>query len=367
MTHQDHRHTQRQLTNNKYNNEFIGEETVTPKPNGTTRLYFTNINGISSYNQYEHLKMTLDNMTNLQADIICFAEHNLAVDQPRTRYDLINTIRKHLPNSRIVTTTSAIKSTTAYKPGGCLQIIANTIHSRITTQGSDRFGRWTFVGLATRHKTMIYIVTTYKPCKNHNRSGPFTVYNQQWTMMRQEEIERPEPRQQFDEDFLKFIKSLQEKAHRLIIVGDFNETKKQSKLLRELRNMGLIDVVSSRHANIPPFRSCNKGNNIIDHAICSHPLMSSITASSYEPFMLNTTSDHRGIVIDFNTRSLLGRQELIVSPDKRGLNANNPIQVERFIDELQKYWKKFNITKRISDATKTALNTNVRDTVNSID
>ena len=127
-------------------------------------------------------------------------------------------IRRHLPNSRIATTTSAIKSPTAYKPGGCLQIVTNTIHSRITAQGSDKFGRWTFVGLATRHKTMIYIITIYKPCKNHARSGPFTVYNQQWTMMRNEDIERPEPRQQFNKDFLKFIKSLQEKAQVLMIL-----------------------------------------------------------------------------------------------------------------------------------------------------
>ena len=360
-------HTQRPLENNIYDNKFIGEETKAPKPNGTTRLYFININGISAYNRHEQLQQTLDNLNNLQADIICFAEHNLAVDQLRTRYDLINTIKRHLPNSRIVLATSDIQSPTAYKPGGCVQIITNTINSRITIQGSDRFGRWTYVGLATKHKTMIFIITTYKPCKNHARSRHSTVYNQQWTMMRNEDMEQPEPRKQFDEDFVKFIQSLQEKAHRMIIVGDFNETRNKSKLLRELQSMGLIDVISSRHANTPPFRSCNKGNNIIDHAICSHSLLSSITSSSYEPFLLNTTSDHRGIVVDFNTRSLLGKQELIVSPDKRGLNASNPIQVEKFIDELQKHWKKLNITSRVSEATQKAHNTDIRDIANNID
>ena len=79
-------------------------------------------------------------------------------------------------------------------------------------------------------------------------------------------------------------------------------------------------------------------------------------------------SDHRGIVIDFNTQQLLGQQEHIVSPNKRGLNANNPIQVERFLDELQHYWKKYNIATRISQATKQPPNvTSLRSTVNSID
>ena len=77
-------HTQRSLTNNTYDNDFLGEETTTPKPNGMPRLYFININGISSYNYYEQLKQTLDNMNQLQADILSFAELNLAVDQSRT-------------------------------------------------------------------------------------------------------------------------------------------------------------------------------------------------------------------------------------------------------------------------------------------
>ena len=124
----------------------------------------------------------------------------------------------------------------------------------------------------------------------------------------------------------------------------------------------------SRHYNTPPFRSCNKGNNVIDYALCSQSLLSSITSSAYEPFMLNTMSDHRGIVIDFNRHSLLGKKELIVSPERRGLNASNPIQVDKFIQELQRHWKTFNITKRISDATKNGhCKTTIRETVNGID
>ena len=151
-------------------------------------------------------------------------------------------------------------------------------------------------------------------------------------------------------------------------MGDFNETKKRSKLFQSLYNLGMVDMVFARHGDIPPFRSCNKGDNIIDFAFCSSSLLSCIQTSAYEPFKMNTMSDHRGIVIDFNTQQLLGQQEHIVSPNKRGLNANNPIQVERFLDELQHYWKKYNIATRISQATKQPPNvTSLRSTVNSID
>ena len=139
---------------------------------------------------------------------------------------------------------------------------------------------------------MIYIITVYKPCKNHQGAGPFTVYNQQWTMMRMEDIVKPEPLQQFDTDLTNFIASLQDKAHRVIVLGDFNETHQSSKVLDSLRNMGLVDTILSWHSNTPPFCSCNKGNNVIDFAIFSPSILSCIMSSSYEPFMLNTTSDH---------------------------------------------------------------------------
>ena len=307
-------------------------------------------------------------MTNIQADIICIAEHNLAVDQSKTRFDLTNTIKRHLPNSRIVLTTSEISFPTAYKPGGCLQIITNSTNGRVTTQGVDRLGRWTYVGLATKNKSIIFIITLYKPCKHNQNSGPLTVYKQQWTMLRQQNIERLDPRQQFDNDLINFIEQLQQKSNRIIVVGDFNETQQRSKLFQTLQRMGLKDMIFSRHDNVPNIRSCNKGCNVIDHALCSSCLISSIQASMYEPFMLHTLSDHRGIIIDFDTKQLVGRQELITSPDKRGINSNNPAQVEKFLHHLQRYWRKYDITDRIKKAPRTASNQQeLRAIVNHLD
>ena len=127
-------------------------------------------------------------------------------------------------------------------------------------------------------------------------------------------------------------------------------------------------MIFSRYTNTPQFRTCNKGKNVIDHALCSPTLIPCIRTSCYEPFMITTLSDHRGIVIDFDTRLLIGKQELITSPDRRGVNANNPVQVELFIQHLQKYWVKYNIAKRIEQATDEATDlTHLRSIVNSID
>ena len=83
--------------------------------------------------------------------------------------------------------------------------------------------------------------------------------------------------------------------------------------------------------------------------------------------MITTLSDHRGIVIDFDTQLPIGKQELITSSDRGGVNTNNPVQVEMFIQHLQKYWAKYNITKRIEQATDEATDlTHLRSIVNSI-
>ena len=279
-------------------------------------------------------------MSTLQADIISIAEHNLATDQSKTRHELFSVIKRHMPNSRALASTSNIQFPTRYKPGGCLQIVSSSIQGRISQQGSDRYGRWTYVGLATRSQSMIFIITVYKPCKSSHQTGSLTVYKQQWTMMREEQVDYPEPRKQFDDDLLDFLQQLQHHSHRLIIVGDFNETRTHSKLFQNLYSMGLRDMVQSRHTNIPKFRSCNKGLNVIDYALCSLSILPYIQISTYEPFMLNTISDHRGIVIDFDTKQMMGKPEKIISPDSRGINSTNPVQVEKFIERLQQLWKK---------------------------
>ena len=106
-------------------------------------------------------------------------------------------------------------------------------------QGSDELGRWTYVGLATKDKNMIFIITAYKPCQPSSKPGPLTVHSQQWSMLRAKNIEYPNPRQEFNKDFIAFVEELQSKSHRIIIVGDFNETRESSTLLQSLYHMGI--------------------------------------------------------------------------------------------------------------------------------
>ena len=72
-------------------------------------------------------------------------------------------------------------------------------------------------------------------------------------MLRTANIDNLDPRRQFDINFIQFLQNLLKKSHQLIVVGDFNETKNCSKLFQTMYNLGLKDMVFSRHNNIPKF------------------------------------------------------------------------------------------------------------------
>ena len=250
-----------------------------------------------------------------------------------------------------------------------MNIIAKSIHGRITQHGTDYLGRWSYVRLATKQQSMIYIITAYKPCKNSiNKAGPMTVFRQQWTLLRRQGCIDPKPREQFDTDLTSFLTSIQQQQHRIVLIGDFNERKEKSKLFQTLYNMGLRDMICDRHQQLPAFRTCLKGKNIIDYGMCSISLLPHISLSTYEPFYLGIQSDHRGIVIDFDNKGLFGPAEHLSTPTQRCIKSGNDQQQQQFLQHLTEYWKKFDIANRLKQATQIIDNQpKLRKMLNDID
>ena len=159
-----------------------------------------------------------------------------------------------------------------------------------------------------------------------------TVFRQQWTELRKQGQVNPNPRNQFDRDLLAFLHSIHQQGHRMILLGDFNETTEKSTLLQQLHRFGLYDMIHDRHHNLPMFRSCQKGRNTIDYAFCSMSILRTIIASAYEPFHLNSTSDHRGLIIDLNRHTLFGNQEPLKMAPHRGVTSSNHAQSTLFLE-----------------------------------
>ena len=126
-------------------------------------------------------------------------------------------------------------------------------------------------------------------------------------------------------------------------------------------------MIHDRHHNMPKFRSCTKGTNIIDYAYCSASIVRHITASTYKPFYLNVDSDHRGIVIDLHRQTLFGRRDPLAITPPRGVTSTNTTQTEAFLQQLTTRWKNLEINQRIQSIQSNPQKDTIREDLNAID
>lgn len=185
--------------------------------------------------------------------------------------------------------------------------------------------------------------------------------------MRQKGIQDPKPRDQFDTDLLAFIGDMTNQGYKIVLLGDFNESMKKSHLFEQLYNLGLKHMINDRHFDIPDFRTYNRGKEAIDHAMCSVSILPYVRTSTYTPFQLHTSSDHRGILIDFDRKLLLGKTQSINTIPHRGVVSTNEKQTTTFIQYLTKYWDEYNIDQRVDNASKLENKKILRKVLNSID
>jgi hypothetical protein len=144
------------VQNQRINNPW-GDE-LREKPDGITRIYSINVNGINIDRRGGKFNSICAAMKEIQGDIFCGQEHNLDVTQPRVRRTLYDTAQQHWQRLRLIIGTTPIQYSTAYKPGGTLMLATGDITGRILAQEQDKWGRWAiqeFQGRATRKLAVV--------------------------------------------------------------------------------------------------------------------------------------------------------------------------------------------------------------------
>ena len=92
-------------------------------------------------------------MREIQADIICFQEHNLSTEQPQIRNTLHRIVKKTWPLSKpkLVIAQSPVQYPSPSKPGGTLQIITGNLTGNVILAHADVLGRWTAIKLTGKN------------------------------------------------------------------------------------------------------------------------------------------------------------------------------------------------------------------------
>lgn len=111
------------------------------KPDSVTRLYFQNVNGLQMDTVGGDFSEVCHTANEIQADIVCIAEHNLDTTKYHIKSIMEDQKRKICgQQARLTHASSTIQMSGNYKPGGTLQLSQGHITARLLTTGADKLG-----------------------------------------------------------------------------------------------------------------------------------------------------------------------------------------------------------------------------------
>ena len=285
----------------------------------------------------------------------CFTETNRNYNIPTVAQQIQDQFRRYWTSHiTLQTSNSSCTFGSEYQPGGTMTALSGTWTTRIIDRGQDSgLGRWSFVTLQGRHANKITLITAYRVCNQTiDHTGDKTAFIQQWVLLRETGIHKPNPRKAFMTDLTQYIKELREANHSIILFIDANESRhgREGSIPTFLQATGLTDILYGKFAtdtHQPP-ATYKRGTNCIDYAFVTPEVIPFIKACGYTAFDEVTPSDHRGIFLDIDLQSLLRcSPSPIESPDTRILSSTNPRNLRCYKAHLYKYLDDHNWYQRM--------------------
>ena len=323
-------------TNNVIDNDWKGNNLSTSKDVNTTRLMFHNVNGMS-LTGIDGLDMFIHEQTTLDVDIQGISEHCLDTSKFQVHQDAQDILQRQYHGQSMLQLNSSQESAlNVYKPGGTGFLALGDIVSRLESQGrgGDPMGRWSDLHFQRRDQSPVTLISAYQVCPRPTNLIGNTAYHQQLRALSNKGFTNIHPRQAFIRDLEAFILQIQSKGHDIILGGDFNESleDKHSGILRLTNGTNLTDPFLHFFPYHQSFGTHILGSRRIDSVYVTPNLMRSIKSIGYAPFQYAKPSDHRPLLIDFDTKTLFGyREHPLQHPSNRIIKSKDRKAVTRFI------------------------------------
>jgi hypothetical protein len=190
----------------------------------------------------------------------------------------------------------------------------------------------------------------YQCCKSPTNPTGITAYHQQTIMLSEMDKTDTNPRRNFRQDLVTFIKSKINKANTNvipIIMGDW-KCKGSSNSQLICNKLGPVDAFDRIYPDQQEFKTYNQGSVRIDLVLTPASIADKITNIVYEPFMYRLKGDHRGAHFDISEKILFGNeQEKAYNPDGRFFSSKDPKAVTRYLQAVTSHLKHQNIFDRI--------------------
>ena len=351
---------EKSIDNNCWHGDIftLEEEWPNRNTNQTLRILGQNLNGVSYYNDYLDLDMTLQQMDAMQVGIAGYSEVNLDMNKNNVKYDVVTKVNFFDKSCVISTSSSKTTLTTSkYKRGGTMTITRGTWAGRVIQKGQDSLGRWSYTTLLGKKGQLVKIITTYRVCKKNSTNGECTIRSQQERDLLVDKKKLLDPRDEILKDLSTMICKEHKKGTTIILMGDMNEDiMKGKKITTFLANTSMKSIIKPNAEGTLP-ATHDRGSECIDLLAISEQCDDDVVIrSGYLPFYLGNPSDHRGYYCDLDATILFDKViSDVTHPNFRTFNTNNTKKCNKYVHEMEKGLGDNKLLQKISKLEKEML------------
>ena len=312
------------------------------------RIYFQNVNGLRPQDDGSDILDAFYHMETIRADIFGFVETKLDCQQSKVQELFHSQKRKVWPHCKLQSSSSSAPWHSLYKPGGTLLGVTGPLVGRVKRSISDELGRWSIMELLGRGGRSLVLICAYQVCKSAS-SGSSTAYSQQLSLLRQKNLDNPDPRKHFVRDLTNIVSAYHKQDSDIILMGDFNEVigLKADAMASVVRAGQLTDTQIFCHGLTTEDSTYARGPNRVDYIFASARLLPFILRQGCEPFNARIFSDHRAVFLDLSYPGIFDRSpNVLASPPCRHVLYNCPRHIQTYLQYVSKYSQEHSLLER---------------------
>ena len=329
----------------------------THKSDTDIRIFFQNVKGLTYSASGEDYDYYLSSTRALGADLVGMAETNTAWSHPHLRSLFQSRARQHMKRVKVTfsspnPTIDPIPDTETFQSGGTVTFSTGTLVPMV--YGNDivdpsGLGRWSGHTLRGKENKHISVITAYRVCNGSiHTSSIGSAFNREYEHHRSEGIRSPRPRKIILQDLQHTIIQLQTGGNSILLMLDSNALIDEDRDLQEM--IASCDLHDLHHSFPAPSTYLGSDKRRIDHMFGCSAVVHSMSGSGSLSYLDGPQSDHRGLFVDINLRSLLGvfpDTPALHSATSRLLKSGNPETVGLYQEAMRSYYNDHNMIARM--------------------
>jgi hypothetical protein len=321
----------------------------------TMRIFHINMNGITYQNNLLEWEMTIASLMDMQVDIFGLTEVNLDMNNGMVKDKLLQAGKHFDPYIRMATSSSQQQlGDSPFKMGGTITGTNGCWSGRLTGQGSDSLGRWSYISMQAKFGHIVTIITVYIPTKPSKEGGGTTIYQQMQADLLYTKGELLDSKDELLRDLHKFIRKEKRKGNGIFLMGDMNDDlgDSKSKISQFMSSLGIRPTYRIRHGDQEKLpASHDRGTKCIDMIGSTECIEDdAIVRTGYSPFYFNFFTDHRGVYVDLDIAKVFNctRPDTTKLIYKRFTTTQVP-KCSRYLKYLEEAMERSKLFKKIDE------------------